>query len=139
MSQEVIVHQKPVVDRDDRIGTVNVAASGVATPVVWGDTGLNYFRTRTGRRARLTFLGNAVDPGGESFITFHVLVNGAKLLPPYDSFTQALGETFNGWASLSLPVELPQNAMVQVIADNSDSANAYNVYNRVRIEYEDLN
>ena len=139
MSQQVFINQKPAIDFDDFVGSVSNGPSSNANAIKWQSPGQTYFRTRTGQKAYLVFIGNAVDPGGESKITFHVRVNGAFLRPPYDAFTQAMGETYNGWATLFARIELPQNAMIEVISDNSDGVNTYVSYARARIEYESLN
>lgn len=136
MATEVYLYSKRVYDFDDVNGQVNALASTNDQKIVFANNGLTYIRTRTGRKARLAFVGNAVDAGGEPYITFHIVVNGAKARPPYDSFQLALGVTYDGSDRLQVPVDLPQNAMVEVIVDNSN-ASAFNAYIRIRIEYED--
>lgn len=139
---EVNIRTKPVTDADDMVFFKNILASASGTKLLLDSTDANstFFRTRTGRKARLAFVGNAVGSGGDPYVTFHILVNGNRInKKPYDSFNQALGETFNGWANISAPVNLPENALVEVTADNSDSGNAYDAFCRVRVEYEDLN
>lgn len=138
MAQEVYIRQKAVLDIDDVVGTVLVTANSTGTQLIWNKGGLGYIRTRTGHKARLAFVGNNVDPGGESVVTFHIYVNGNQLQPPYDSFTQALGITYDPSGRLVAPVDLPQNAMIEVRADNTDPATDYNAFIRLRIEYEDL-
>lgn len=137
MSQEVAIHSQAI-DFDDKTAQVNLGATSTDTPLVFDDSGIAYFFTRTGRRGRLTFVGNAVDTGGETKVTFHIKINGTRLQPPYNSFQQALGVTYDGWSSLSVPLDLPQGAMIEVTADNSDST-TYNAFVRLRVEYESLN
>lgn len=141
--QEVYISPKPPVDFDDKVFQATVVAAATLTPLVLQDgSGLTFFRTRTGRRARLIFVGNAVQPGGEAAITFHIYVNGNPLMyPPYDRFKQALGETYNGWANVSVDIPLPENAMIQVMADNSDDTSPdedWIVDARLRVVYEEF-
>lgn len=137
MAQEVFLYQKPVIDTDDKVCSVNVGAAATGTPLAFSD-GQTSFRTRVGKRARLASVANSVDPGAENLITFHILVNGAYALPPYDTFTQSMGETYRGDSRIAVPVELPQGALIQIVADNADAATAWNAYARIRVEYEDL-
>lgn len=141
MATEVFVYPKPVVDSDDMVGSALIVKGTTGTKLTFLQSGQTFFRTRTGRKARLVFLGNAVDAGGESVITFHVKVNNVLLPPPYESFQQAMGTTYDAETRLAVPVELPQNALVEVLCDNStdpSSGTDYNAYARVRVEYEDL-
>jgi hypothetical protein len=133
--QEVFINQNPVIDSDDKVGSASITHGAGEIPLVYED-GLDYFRTRTGRRARLVFTGNAVDAGGESVITFHVYANGVRLPPPHASFQQALGATYDPQSRLAVPVNIPQNAYVQVKAENSHATDDFTAYVRVRLEYE---
>lgn len=137
MAQEVYVYPNRVVDSDDKTATVNAVASTNGQKLVFDSDGQTFFRTRTGRRARLAFVGNAVDSGGETYITFHIYSNGNLLRAPYNSFQQALGETFKGSERLQVPIELPQNAMIEITVDNTDT-NAYHAFARLRVEYEEF-
>lgn len=138
MAQEVYVYPKQVVDFDDVLATANILASTTGTKLTFNKNNQTFIRTRTGRRCRFVFVGNNVDPGGESSITFHIYINGTLLSPPYDSFQQALGLTYDPQSRNITPIDLPQNALVEIVADNS-SGTAYNAFARLRIEYEDLN
>lgn len=138
MSQEVAVRSQAI-DWDDKTAQVLAGTSSTNTPLVFDDTGLDHFFTRTGRRGRLTFVGNSVDAGGEDNVSFHILVNGTRMPRPYNEFQQALGLTYDGWSTLSVPLELPQGACIQVTVDNDDATTAYNAFIRLRVEYEPLN
>lgn len=138
MSNEVVIYPKRAIDIDDVLATVNVLANTTGTKLVFNKLNSTSLRTRTGQKARLVFVGNAVDAGGESVVTFHVLINGTLLPSPYDSFQQALGVTYDPQSRNSVPLDLPQNALIEITADNS-SATAYNAFARMRIEYESLN
>ncbi len=126
---EVIVHQKPVVDFDDKVAQVTVAASAV-------DTEILTFRTRTGRRARLVGFAFARDSGGEAYVTVRLLSNGAEVY--------SYGSSVNQWSDpaninrLPVPVDLPQNAYIQVVASNSNTTDGYATTARVQVEYEDF-
>ena len=140
MPQDVFIRQKQTVDFDDKVASISVAASAQLTPLAFIDTGLTYFRTRTGRRAFLAWIGNDVDAGGQAYITFHIYVNGNPIQKtPFNSFTQSIGETYNGHDQMAIKVPLPENALIEIRADNSDPVNAYGAYARLRVEYEDLN
>lgn len=137
--QEVWVSQKRAIDFDDLTAQkTSLANSDGETALTW-PSGLDYMRTRTGRRGFLTFVGNSTDAGGANYITFHVKINGNRIaVPPLDSFTQAMGETYNGWAQWIHKIEIPAGAHVQVTAENSDAGNSYGVYARLRFEYEEF-
>lgn len=137
MPQQVSIYPRNIVDQDDKNGSVLVPTTGATTRLVFGD-GQSNFRTRTGRRCFISFIGNAVDPGGETQVMFHVLVNGARLQQPYDSFQQAMGLTYDGNSNMNLRLEVPQNAMIEVTAENADTATAYNAFIRMRVDYEEL-
>lgn len=137
MSQEVALRAQAI-DRDDKVASASIAAS-TTTKLTFSD-GTTNFRTRTGRKGRLTFVGNDVDAGGETYLTFSILVNGARISDPLlSSFQQAIGETFDPSSSLSVPLELPQNALIEVSVTNSNGSTAYNAFIRLRVEYEPLN
>ncbi len=137
--QEVWISQKRAVDADDLTCTLSALANSDGDKALNFPSGNDHFRTRTGRRAFLTFVGNAVDAGGATQITFHLKVNGNRIArQPLDSFSQAMGETYNGWAQWIVRISLPENAMVQLSAENADTGNTYGVYGRIRVEYEDF-
>lgn len=128
MTERVYIESKPVVDFDDKHSVASLLASAS------GQELLN-FRTRTGRVARLVFLGNDAG-GGDEQVTFHLEVNRNRLYP-FDAFQYAVGPVYDASAALGSFYELPQNAEVRITADNSDGTNAYRVTVRVRIEYYD--
>lgn len=139
MSQEVFVNQKKVVDFDDVIASALISANTTGTKLTFSKNNAAFLVTRTGRRARLVHVGNAVDAGGETSLTFHVHVNGSRVsVPPYDSFQQAMGLTYDGYSRIAVPIELPQGALIEVVVDNSAAGTDYNAFARVRIEYEDF-
>ncbi len=138
MAQPVAL-QNQAIDNDDKIASALIPKSGAATKVVFAD-GSTFLRTRTGRRATLTGFGNDVDPGGQTFLAFTIYVNGVPLQPPYYNFTQALGQTFNPLSLiLTVPVSLPQGALVEVVVVNSDTTADYNAFVRLQVEYAPLN
>jgi len=134
MSEEVLIRSRPIVDFDDKYLSANIpvnAGNGTIAP----GTVLS-FNTRTGKQAFLTKLGNAVQAGGESSITFRVLVNGARL-HPYDGSQNQWGDP-SLLQGLPVRIALPQNALIKIECDNSDTANIWTATARVFVEYEDF-
>lgn len=125
MIQEVSEVKGVVVDRDV-FAKINVAASANGTEIV-------NFRARTGFKTKI-YIGNDVDAGGDAYVTLHLEVNRSRVYP-WDAFTIAAGVTYDE-RTLSGPIEVPQGAEVRIIADNSDSANGYNVTCRVKVVIE---
>lgn len=137
MPIEVIVHQKPVLDADDKVGSATIPKTGASTALTF-DNNLDYFYTRTGSRGRLVAVGNDVDAGGTSHITFHIHVNGSRIAKiPFDNFTQALGAVYDTNSGRIPPIDLPQGAHIQVVCENNDTTTDYGAYIRLRVEYED--
>jgi hypothetical protein len=142
MGQEVLVYQRPVIDIDDLSGqTAALSANGANS--AWTD--ILTLRTRTGRRARLSLVANAVDPGSETFMLFRILVNGAVIADAlYSLFgannSGATGLSFDPSQRMTRPIDLPQNAYVQFQAmlQDTSSATTYKAYMRAKIEYVDL-
>lgn len=125
---------KPIIDYQDIYNNASVTASagtaGNAPVTVISD------RIRIGKRAFLSKLGNAVQAGGENYITFRLLLNGSRLWP-YDGSQNQWGDPAN-LQDLPSRLELSQGAMIQIQCDNSDGANAYVATARLFIEYEDF-
>lgn len=138
-ANEVIIRQNATLNVDDKLCSVSLGSGAAETLMTFTD-GRTYFYTRTGRRARLMFVGNAVDPGYELYIHFHVYINGTRALPPYDDFSQAIGLTYDPGARMAVPMDLPQGALIQVKADAPGAVFTSNggAYARLRIEYEDF-
>jgi hypothetical protein len=125
---------KPVTDYQDLYNSAAVTASagtdGNAPVTVVSD------RVRVGSRAFLAKLGNAIQAGGENYVTFRLLLNGSRLWP-YDGSQNQWGDPAN-LQDLPARLELPQGAMIQIQCDNSDPSNAYVATARLFIEYEDF-
>lgn len=139
MAQPVVLYPKPVVDYQEFVFSDSVLASAAIQALTDQATSLKYGYLRTGRRARLAGVANAVSSGGDNFVTFHLYVNGNPIAQvPFNSFSLALGETYKGDNRQALVVDLPQGALIEVRCDNSDLANAYTATARLRVEYEDL-
>lgn len=139
MTIDVFLRDRQVVDFQDKVGSVSVPANSTGTNLTFDD-GAAFFTTRTGLKPFLTNVSNDVDPGGENKIRFHLKVNGTRINKvPFDSFVQSLGETYKSDARLPYPIELPQGALIEIEAENSDGSTAYNAYSRLRVEYESLN
>jgi hypothetical protein len=142
MGLEVFVDQKPVVDVDDLSGKSSALTANGANSA-WTD--VLTLRTRTGRRARLTLVANAVDSGAEVYMKFRILVNGVVIADAlYSDFGStnigAVGSTFDPGQRMVRPVEIPQNAYVQFqcLLQDTSSSTAYRGYIRTRIEYVDI-
>lgn len=140
MSTEVFIRQKAVVDSDDKVFTGSATANTNGTKLTCSDSSRTHIITRTGRKARLVFVSNDAGSGGDAYLTFHIYVNGNPIQSaPYNSFSLSVGETYNPSGRMSVPVDLPQGALIEVLVDNSDAANAYTATVRLRVEYEDFN
>ncbi len=138
MATEVFIHQKKVLDSDDKRASALIPKGTTGTKLVFDD-GTTFLRTRNGYKARLAFVGNAVDAGGESFVVFTILINGNPV-KEFRKFQQALGETFDPQSRMAVPTDLPQMGLVEVIADNTSDASTgtdYNAFIRLRVEYEE--
>lgn len=136
---QVSISNKPIIDFQDKVGSATISASATGTKLTF-DNSQTFFVTRTGARPFLAQVANAVSSGGEDKITFHVYVNGNRIAKvPFDNFQQALGETYRSDGRLASPLELPQGALIEVLADNSDGSTSYSAFARLRVEYEDLN
>lgn len=91
-------------------------------------------RIPVGVKAFIRALGNAVQAGGESSLTFRLKFNGQRVYP-YDG-------SLNQWGDPSqlqnLPARIPvaQGTIVSVECDNSDAANTWTATARVWLEYE---
>jgi hypothetical protein len=132
MSDRVEISTRPVIDFDDQYASASVSANA-GNNVVAPATIIS-FRTKTGKKAFLTKIGNAVQAGGESFITFRLLQNKARIYP-YDGSQNQWGDP--AWLQpLPYRIELPSNALIEITCDNSDAAIAYIATARVFIEYE---
>lgn len=129
------IRSKPIVDSEDVYVTATVPLkSGNLT-----DTAifkLTSFYTKLHRKGFIRALGNAVAAGGEGQVTFRLLINGGRVYPYDGSQSQ--------WGVPSLMEDLPQRipvpagALVEVQADNADTANDWEATVRVWMEYEDL-
>lgn len=130
----VELKSKPIIDYQDLYSNATVTAAagtaGNAPVTVIAD------RVRVGKRAFLAKLGNAVQAGGESYITFRVLLNGSRLWP-YDGSQNQWGDPAN-LQDLPSRLELSQGALIQIRCDNSDPSNSYVATARLFIEYEDF-
>lgn len=128
------IRTKPGTGFEDAYSSASVVASAgnnVVAPVK-----VVSFRVQVGRRAYIRALGNVVAAGGEAFVTFRLLFNGARQ-HPYDG-------SQNQWGDPALLQDLPRwlpvpaGALVEVECANSDAANAYTATARVWVEYEDF-
>lgn len=124
----VIIDSEPVVDKDEFYGSVQCPAAGA---VVVGSV-----RTYTGKRAAIVSYNNAVSSGGETSIKFYLRVNQVGVHP--FNGTQVQWGTPENPTPLEIPVDVPQGALVDVYAVNSDGSNAYDVTARVIIHYKDI-
>ena len=129
------VRTKPVTGVEDPYVTALVPANAgmgtVAPKKIFS------VRLRTGVKAFLTKIGNAVQAGGESSVTFYLLLNGNARVHPYDGSQNQWGDPAN-MAELPERIPLPQGGLLECYANNSDVANSYNATARAFIEYEDL-
>lgn len=138
--------QNPVIDSDDLYLTGTITANTTGTVL----DNNNYpaggffpqnFRTRGGKQAYITGIRNAVGIGGSAYATFHLLLDGSRIISQqgksYGAFPNQLGDPSQ---DTYLPVRIPigQSQLIQVTADNSDPANNYDFTIRVLIEYEDF-
>lgn len=128
------IDRKDIIDVDDKYATVTAAvATGATTPT---RTTVLTLQSKPGKSSYLYFLGNAIQAGGEAYVTFRLLINGASYYP-YDG-------TLNQWAdpssNIELPIqyEIPVGSKVEIVADNSDTGNTYSATARIRIAYVDF-
>lgn len=119
---------QPVIDDEDKYDSISVAASATATTIL-------DFRTRHGAKGYIVAIRNAVGAGGATQITNRVMVNGTRLRN-YEGFQHQKGEPGKS-DFLPSPIELPQSARVQFVADNADAGAAYVVDAQIVVYYVD--
>jgi hypothetical protein len=127
---EVGIRGARILDFDDRMATVEVPASTTeAAPKV-----ILSFVTKTGGRPVLQSLNTAVEAAGQADIKLRFRVNGAGRHPFADWTDQQRGAPEN---PVAVPgtVELPQGALVEVVAKNDSSTTAYDATARVIVYY----
>jgi hypothetical protein len=124
------IRKKPVID--DGGDYQNVTAVKAVTTLIAS------VRLKTGVRAYLVKIGNAVSAGAEDYITWTLKVNGEALDARYVDFSNMITDPSNPEAQLPFEYELPQGALVELYAANSDAANDYGVTGQVQIYYTDL-
>ena len=130
MALDAFIYPRPVIDSEDFYPVPAAVLAGAVGQVVLTA------QLKAGKRAYVRAIGNDVDAAGVTFITFRLLVNGSRRYP-YDG-------TLNQWGPPQLMqelrprLELPQLATIQVVCDNADAVNAYNVAARIQVEYEDF-
>jgi len=107
------------------------AGNNVVAPAIVAST-----RLRIDAKPFLKSLGNAVQPGGESVISFFIRVNGAKLYP-YDGSNNTWGDPQNP-SELPARIQLPRGALFEIMATSTDAANSWRATGRAFIEYEDF-
>lgn len=92
---------------------------------------------KNGCRAFLLAVRNSVSAGGEDFILFSVRINGQPL-EDFDRFKNQIAapEAQNG--QLVIRRELPQGALLDFIAVNTDAATDYSATVKLEIGYEAL-
>jgi len=115
------------IDSDSPYATVT-ANMGATTTVLTHEI-------KNGKRAFLLSFRNAVGAGGESYISFSLLLNGNPL-ENYDRIMNQIAAPENQQGQLLVRRELPQGAQLTVIATNSDAANDYNATAKLEIGYE---
>ena len=130
----VQIQSAPIRDIDNKYASVSVpAGSGNNTSVVIKK--ILSFQTRFGCRGYIRSIANAVQSGGETFVTFRLLINGAWQAP-YDAVQDQLSDPAN---PIDLPerIPVPQGSLVEIQVDNSDVA-AWIATARVIVDYEDF-
>lgn len=117
-----------IIDYDEKYATVTAAVSA--------DTEIVRFQVKPGKKAYLSFVGNAVDSAGVNSVTFILQVNRGNFYP-FDG-------SLNQWAppesnyDLPAPYEIPTGSEVRVIARNSSGSTTYSATARIRIIYTDF-
>lgn len=124
------LRKKPVVD--DGGAYANVTAVKAKTTLIAS------LRLKTGVRAFLVKLGNAVSAGAEAYISWSLLVNGAAVDARYINFANMITDPADPESQLPFEIELPQGALVELYAANSDAANDYGVTGQLQVYYTDL-
>lgn len=139
---EVVITKQPT-GQDDIPGSAILTTVGVAVSVASK-------QIPCGRRARLVFVGNAVDPGGTPFVQWSVKVNGTPLADPLVSrFGNAnvgqIGVTYDPSQRFTVPKTIPEGCFLELVAtltvsvvDGSSPSANYGVYGYMRVEYEDF-
>lgn len=123
-----------IIDYDEKYATATAAVAASAS--VPTRTTILTLQVKPGKQAWLQFLGNAVQAGGDTFMTFRLLVNRS----PYYPFDGSLNQWAPPESNFDLPVayELPTSCEVQIVVDNSDASNTYTGTGRIRIVYTDF-
>lgn len=127
----VQIAREQVVDFEDRQAQVSVAASGLDTTIL-SFTLKNYFR------CFIAFVGDAWDPGMDTYFTKRLKVNGATVYQFRDSTVQ--------WAQPSQPsqeispwIEVPMGSTILYQGNLSTAGAAGNAVARIRVYYVPLN
>jgi hypothetical protein len=125
------LRNKPVIDDDGDYQNASIPKSGV-------DTVVASKRLKTGVRAYLVKIGNAVSAGAETYIKWNLRVNGAPLDQRFADFMNMITDPANPEAQLAKEYEVPQGALVELYAVNSDTTADYSVTGSIQIYYTDL-
>jgi hypothetical protein len=90
---------------------------------------------KNGKRPFLLSFRNAVGAGGETYVSFSLLLNGNPL-ENFDRIQNQIAAPENQQGQLVIRKELPQGSVLKVVAINSDPVNAYNATAKVELAYE---
>lgn len=134
MRSEIVT--KPVIDIED------IYPRSVDIPALSGDGAtqppvvIASKRLKMGCKAFLRALGNAVQPGGETYLTFQIRVNGAALYP-YDGSNNQWGDPAL-LQDIPQRVDLGQGALLEVVLFNSHATDTFSATARVWVDYENF-
>lgn len=117
---------------DDLKGSAAVPVNTPATAPVTVCSG----RSRLRARCYIVSVNNAVSAGGSDNIHFQLRVNGVAVAG-YEDFQLQVGLTHDP-TPLVDDINIPQNALVQLVAWNVSATTQYTATGRVQIEYENL-
>lgn len=124
------LRNKPVID-DDGDYQNQPTLAGTTTEVIASA------RLKNGLRAFLVKIGNAVGATANEPIEWTLKVNGAPLDKRFTAFTNMITEPSNPEAQLPKEYELPQGALVELVAYNPN-VDAIDVTGMFQIYYTDL-
>lgn len=120
---------------DDASPYATVTAAVAASASVKTRTVILTYEVKNGKNAFLRGVRNSVSGGGEPYIYFSVLINGNPL-ENFDRIQNMVAAPEDQQGNLLRRKQLPQGAIISVVADNSDPSNTYSATAKLEIGYE---
>ena len=119
-----------LLDEDDQAATMLVPPNTAGT-LLFGPAG---FKIRPFSRAAIVSYAQAWDAAGNNFLTYHLLVNGAKQYP-FEDRAFSIAAPYGDTIYLPRMIEIPQLATVNVSVDLTGAAASVNFTARIGIYY----